>query len=135
MVFTAETNKSIEFEQLYYSSWRGTLKTTTFITRGVHSMKKNKITAFLLATVVSIGMIPSSIVAAADTTADAPEYAYFMSTSEDNAYVWLGEEIEGNGMIEFLDGQAMGVTDSMTGADITLTKAEVNDVFAGVCTI
>ena len=76
-------------------------------------MKKNKITAFLLAVVIAMSMMTSATnTLAADNAADKAEYAYFMNTSEDSAYVWLGEKIEGNGMIEFLDGQAMGITDS-----------------------
>lgn len=76
-------------------------------------MKKNKITAFLIAAVMAIGITPVGATAyAADTAVDKAEYAYFMDTAEGSAYVWLGEKIEGNGMLEFFDGQAMGITDS-----------------------
>ena len=72
-------------------------------------MKKNKIMSFLMSVVVIAGIIPTTAFSA-DSAADKAEYAYFMNTWEDSAYVWLGEEIKGEG-IAFIDGQAMGIND------------------------
>ena len=75
-------------------------------------MKKSKITALVMATLMFIGIVPAYTPAfAADPEANNPAYAYFMNTAEGSAHVWLGSEIEEKG-IKFYDGQAMGITDS-----------------------
>ena len=75
-------------------------------------MKKSKITALVMATLMFIGIVPAHTPSfAADPEANNPAYAYFMNTAEGSAHVWLGSEIEEKG-IKFYDGQAMGITDS-----------------------
>lgn len=75
-------------------------------------MKRKKIKAFLMATFMLIGSMPVQTTSlAADSAANKPEYRYFMNVAEGSAYVWLGEEIEGEN-IEFYDGIAMGITDA-----------------------
>ena len=74
-------------------------------------MKKRIIAFFAMLTVI-VGIVPiSTVTMAADLAANWPEYAYFMNTAEGSAYVWMGEEIEGENL-EFYDGVAMGITDS-----------------------
>ena len=76
-------------------------------------MMKRKITTIVMTAVILIGLMPTSTpVFAQDSAADKAEYAYFMNTAQDSAHVWLGEEIEDNGLIEFLDGQEMGIKDA-----------------------
>ncbi len=75
-------------------------------------MTKKRIKAFFAAVAVFVGMVPTApVTMAADSAANKAEYAYFMNTAEGSAYVWMGEEIEGNN-IEFYDGVAMGITDA-----------------------
>ena len=75
-------------------------------------MRKSKITALLMTAFMFAGIVPAYTPSmAADTAANNPEYKYFMNTGEGSAYVWLGKEIEENG-IKFYDGQSMGITDS-----------------------
>ena len=62
-----------------------------------------------MASVMTIGIVPVSY--AADKTAGDAKYAYFMNTSDESAYVWMGETIEGNGL-GFIDGQKSGITDA-----------------------
>lgn len=74
-------------------------------------MKKSKITALLMATLMFLGVLPANTPSmAADEAANNPEYQYFMNTAEGSAHVWLGEKIEEKG-IKFYDGQAMGIED------------------------
>ncbi len=75
-------------------------------------MKRNRIKAFLMATFMLIGSMPAQTTSfAADTAANKAEFQYFMNTAEGSAYVWMGEDIEGEN-IEFYDGVAMGITDA-----------------------
>ena len=75
-------------------------------------MTKKRIKAFFAAVAVFVGMLPTATVTqAADPAANKAEYKYFMNTAEGSAYVWLGDEIEGEN-IEFYDGVEMGITDS-----------------------
>lgn len=70
-----------------------------------------KIISLMLSVVMMMGITPlQTITNAADSSADNPEYAYFMNTAENSAYVWLGEKIEGEG-IKFYDGQQLGIED------------------------
>ena len=73
-------------------------------------MKKSRISAIFLSAFMLIGSFSvQSTSVLADT--DNPEFAYFMNTAEDSAYVWLGEKIEGENL-EFYDGQALGIKDN-----------------------
>ncbi len=72
-------------------------------------MKKNKLSALFMAAVMAVGIMPVSY--AADTAAEDAKYAYFMDTSDDSAYVWMGETIEGDGL-GFIDGQKSNITDA-----------------------
>ncbi len=72
---------------------------------------RTKITAFFMSVIMATAMLPMPTISAADTAADNPAYQHFMNTAEGSAYVWLGETIEGEN-IEFIDGQAMGITDT-----------------------
>ena len=70
-----------------------------------------KIISLMLSVVMMMGITPlQTITNAADSSADNPEYAYFMNTAENSAYVWMGEKIEGEG-IKFYDGQELGIED------------------------
>ena len=74
-------------------------------------VNRNRIFALLTAFCILMVMLPQNrAVNAEDTAADNEEFAYFMNTAGESAYVLLGENIEENG-IGFLDGQAMGITD------------------------
>ena len=57
-------------------------------------MKKSRISAIFLSAFMLIGSFSIHTASVlADT--DNPEFAYFMNTAKDSAYVWLGEKIEG----------------------------------------
>lgn len=73
---------------------------------------KKRITAFFATLAVFVGMVPTApVTMAADPSANKAEYKYFMNTADGSAYVWLGENIEGENL-EFYDGVAMGITDN-----------------------
>ena len=74
-------------------------------------MIKKKIKSFLMAAIMLVSTIPAQTSFAADPAANKAEYAYFMNTAKGSAYVWLGEEIEGENL-EFYDGVSMGITDN-----------------------
>lgn len=76
-------------------------------------MKKNKILSMLMAMVLTIGIIPvQTTTFASESDIVRDEYNYFLNTWEDSASIWMGKKIKSDGIIDFVDGQAMGITDA-----------------------
>lgn len=76
-------------------------------------MKKNKLKSLLMAAVMTISIIPAQVVTnASESDIVKDQYKYFHETWEDSGVVWIGKKIKSDGMIDFIDGQAMGITDS-----------------------
>lgn len=74
-------------------------------------MRKSRALACWLAAVMLIGITAIGPVTVSGADVLKEEYAYFLNTAADSAYVSMGAKIEGK-YCSFIDGQALGITDA-----------------------